>query len=86
MSVVAIPREQYGTFYDTDSYVIFAASLYGQPVGVDSVVSKTLPEISRLTNHSRLEKSEALLSNTTSTFGWAPLQPRTNPALRLTKP
>ncbi|XP_063903462.1 advillin isoform X2 [Zophobas morio] len=37
MSVVAIPREQYGTFYDTDSYVIFAASLYGQPVGVDSV-------------------------------------------------
>ncbi|XP_008194361.1 advillin isoform X4 [Tribolium castaneum] len=37
MSIVAVPRDQYGIFYDTDCYVIFASSPYGQPVGVDSV-------------------------------------------------
>ncbi|RZC39580.1 advillin [Asbolus verrucosus] len=37
MNVIAVPRDQYGIFYDTDSYVILASSVYGQSVGVDSV-------------------------------------------------
>ncbi|KAH0810615.1 hypothetical protein GEV33_012178 [Tenebrio molitor] len=37
MSVIAVPRDQYGIFYDTDSYVVFASSPYGQSVGVDTV-------------------------------------------------
>ncbi|KAJ8952266.1 hypothetical protein NQ318_007433 [Aromia moschata] len=37
MNVVALPRDQYGTFYDTESYIVYAASQYGQPCGVDTV-------------------------------------------------
>ncbi|KAJ8974804.1 hypothetical protein NQ317_000405, partial [Molorchus minor] len=40
MNVVAIPKDQYGTFYDTDSYIIYASSQYGQPCGVDIEVSR----------------------------------------------
>ncbi|XP_066138784.1 villin-1 isoform X3 [Euwallacea fornicatus] len=37
MNVMALTRDQYGTFYDTESYIIYAASPYGQSSGVDSV-------------------------------------------------
>ncbi|KAJ8972588.1 hypothetical protein NQ314_000116 [Rhamnusium bicolor] len=37
MNVVALPRDQYGTFYDTDSYIVYAASQYGQACGLDTV-------------------------------------------------
>ncbi|XP_050309860.1 villin-like protein quail [Anthonomus grandis grandis] len=37
MSVIALTKDQYGTFYDTESYIVYAASQYGQPSGVDSV-------------------------------------------------
>ncbi|XP_022911438.2 advillin isoform X2 [Onthophagus taurus] len=37
MNVVALGRNQYGTFYDDDSYVILAASLPGQSATIDSV-------------------------------------------------
>ncbi|XP_014251721.1 villin-1-like [Cimex lectularius] len=33
LQLVSIPREQYGTFYDGDSYVVYAASEYGKHVG-----------------------------------------------------
>lgn len=39
MNVVALPRDQYGTFYDGDSYIIYAANQYKQPVGIDTVVN-----------------------------------------------
>lgn len=38
MNVVALTRDQYGTFYDTESYIIYAASQNGQQSGIDSVV------------------------------------------------
>ncbi|XP_030768126.1 advillin-like isoform X3 [Sitophilus oryzae] len=37
MNVVALTKEQYGTFYDTESYIVYAASQFGQPSGIDSV-------------------------------------------------
>ncbi|XP_019873520.1 advillin isoform X2 [Aethina tumida] len=37
MSLVAVPRDQYGIFFDTDSYIIYAASLWDQPAGTDTV-------------------------------------------------
>jgi len=36
MKVVPVPKNQYGTFYDGDSYIIYAASEYGRPVAADS--------------------------------------------------
>lgn len=39
MTVVALPRDQYGTFYEADAYIVYAASPYRQPIGVDTVVS-----------------------------------------------
>ncbi|XP_050509264.1 advillin isoform X1 [Diabrotica virgifera virgifera] len=41
MNIIAIPKDQYGTFYTSDSYVIYAASLYGQSCGVDMVSKET---------------------------------------------
>ncbi|CAH1186187.1 unnamed protein product [Phyllotreta striolata] len=41
MTVTAIPKDQYGTFYTTDAYVIFAASVSGQPCSTDSVSKET---------------------------------------------
>lgn len=42
MNVIALPKDQYGTFYDGDAYIIYAANQYKQPVGIDTVVkSKT---------------------------------------------
>lgn len=39
LNVLALTKDQYGTFYDTESYIIYAASQYGQSSGIDSVVS-----------------------------------------------
>lgn len=38
MNVVPLPRDQYGIFYDGDSYIIYAASQHGQFCGTDTVV------------------------------------------------
>lgn len=38
MKVVPVPKNQYGTFYDGDSYIVYAASEYGRPVAADSQV------------------------------------------------
>ncbi|KAF4524898.1 hypothetical protein B566_EDAN015554 [Ephemera danica] len=35
LKVVPLPRDQYGQFYDGDSYIVYAASEYGQPAGVE---------------------------------------------------
>ncbi|CAH0556416.1 unnamed protein product [Brassicogethes aeneus] len=37
MSIVALPKDQYGIFYDTDSYIIYASSLCDQPASIDTV-------------------------------------------------
>lgn len=42
MNIVALPRDQYGTFYDTDAYLIYSAGHYGQPAGIDTIVSTDL--------------------------------------------
>lgn len=39
MAIVALPKDQYGTFYDTDCYVIYSASQQGQLSGTDVIVS-----------------------------------------------
>jgi hypothetical protein len=39
LKVVPVPKNQYGTFYDGDSYIVYAASEYGKPVAADSKVS-----------------------------------------------
>lgn len=36
MKVVPVPKNQYGTFYDGDAYIVYAASEYGKPVAADS--------------------------------------------------
>lgn len=36
MKVVPVPKNQYGTFYDGDSYIVYAASEYGKPIAADS--------------------------------------------------
>lgn len=38
MNVIALTKDQYGTFYDTESYIIYASSQYGQSSGIDSVI------------------------------------------------
>jgi len=38
MKVVPVPKNQYGTFYDGDAYIVYAASEYGKPVAADSKV------------------------------------------------
>lgn len=38
MNVIALPKDQYGTFYDTDSYVVYSAAQYGRPMGVETIV------------------------------------------------
>jgi hypothetical protein len=38
MKVVPVPKNQYGTFYDGDSYIVYAASEYGKPIAADSKV------------------------------------------------
>lgn len=38
MTLVALSKDQYGTFFNSDSYVILASAVQGQFVGVDSVV------------------------------------------------
>ncbi|XP_025829482.1 advillin isoform X2 [Agrilus planipennis] len=35
--VVSLPKDQYGIFYDTNAYIVYAASEYGQRCGTDSV-------------------------------------------------
>ncbi|KAI4464752.1 villin [Holotrichia oblita] len=37
MNVVPLARDQYGIFYDGDSYIVYAASQPGQPCGTDTV-------------------------------------------------
>ncbi|KAF7268409.1 hypothetical protein GWI33_018470 [Rhynchophorus ferrugineus] len=37
MNVVALTKDQYGTFYDTESYIIYAASPFGEPSGTEAV-------------------------------------------------
>jgi hypothetical protein len=39
MQVVPVPKDQYGSFYEGDSYIIYAASEYGKPAAADSKVS-----------------------------------------------
>jgi len=36
MKLVPVPKNQYGTFYDGDSYIVYAASEYGKPIAADS--------------------------------------------------
>ncbi|KAB0798553.1 hypothetical protein PPYR_09546 [Photinus pyralis] len=38
MQLVAIPKDQHGIFYTSDSYLIYAASCCGSPAGIDTVV------------------------------------------------
>jgi len=38
MKVVPVPKKKYGTFYDGDSYIVYAASEYGKPIAADSKV------------------------------------------------
>ncbi|KAK5646235.1 hypothetical protein RI129_004699 [Pyrocoelia pectoralis] len=37
MQLVAVPKDQYGIFYTTDSYLIYTASCFGSPAGIDTV-------------------------------------------------
>jgi hypothetical protein len=39
MQVVPVPKDQYGNFYEGDSYIVYAASEYGKPAAADSKVS-----------------------------------------------
>lgn len=39
MNVIALPRDQYGVFDETDSYIIHAASSYGQSCNINVVVT-----------------------------------------------
>jgi hypothetical protein len=39
LKVVPVPKNQYGTFFEGDSYIVYAASEYGKPVAADSKVS-----------------------------------------------
>lgn len=39
MNVVAVARDQYGVFYETDSYIVYAASQQGQSCDINVVVS-----------------------------------------------
>lgn len=39
MQVVPVPKDQYGSFYEGDSYIVYAASEYGKPAAADSKVS-----------------------------------------------
>lgn len=36
LKVVPVPKNQYGTFFEGDSYIVYAASEYGKPVAADS--------------------------------------------------
>jgi len=38
MKLVPVPKNQYGSFYDGDSYIVYAASEYGKPIAADSKV------------------------------------------------
>jgi hypothetical protein len=48
MKVVSVPKNQYGTFYEGDSYIVYAASEYGKPVAADSKVSCIKHAITKL--------------------------------------
>ncbi|CAH1989954.1 unnamed protein product [Acanthoscelides obtectus] len=37
MNVIALPREQYGTFINTECYIVYAACQYGQSCTIDTV-------------------------------------------------
>jgi hypothetical protein len=39
MQLVPVPKDQYGNFFEGDSYIVYAASEYGKPVAADSKVS-----------------------------------------------
>jgi hypothetical protein len=39
LKVIPLPRDQYGQFYDGDSYIIYAASEYGKPATADMKVN-----------------------------------------------
>ncbi|XP_057656314.1 villin-like protein quail [Diorhabda carinulata] len=41
MNVAALPKDQYGIFHSTDSYIIYACSLKDQPCGSDTVTRAT---------------------------------------------
>ncbi|XP_021921948.1 advillin-like isoform X2 [Zootermopsis nevadensis] len=36
LQVVPVPKDQYGSFYEGDSYIVYAASEYGKPASADS--------------------------------------------------
>jgi hypothetical protein len=38
MQLVPVPKDQYGNFFEGDSYIVYAASEYGKPVAADSKV------------------------------------------------
>ncbi|PSN56753.1 Villin-1 [Blattella germanica] len=38
LQVVPVPKDQYGSFFEGDSYIVYAASKYGTPIGSDSKV------------------------------------------------
>jgi len=38
MQIVPVSKDQYGNFYEGDSYIVYAASDYGKPVAADSKV------------------------------------------------
>ncbi|XP_071440008.1 advillin-like [Hetaerina americana] len=40
MTVVPVPKEEYGKFYDGDSYIVYAASERGKPAGPDIKVAE----------------------------------------------
>lgn len=40
LKLVPVPKDQYGSFYEGDSYIIFAASEYGKYIGPGVKVSK----------------------------------------------
>ncbi|KAF5274704.1 hypothetical protein FQA39_LY07096 [Lamprigera yunnana] len=37
MQITALPKDQYGIFYNNESYLIYAASLHGNPSGTETV-------------------------------------------------
>ena len=38
MQVVPVPKDQYGNFFEGDSYIVYAASAFGKPIGSDNKV------------------------------------------------
>nr|CAI5823335.1 unnamed protein product [Callosobruchus analis] len=41
MNVIALPKDQYGTFINTECYIVYAACQYGQSCNIDTVERET---------------------------------------------